>query len=142
LNGTEEERKNYVIQGWDYSIPNGTKNVEAAWAFEKYAFYDHAWEMGVKTINGCCVLAQMDKFNQGVKDWLGPDNRMTPYFDIFVETGAAGTVYWPVMPVASRYYDELVRAQDYASRMEMTPQEALDQCAQVVQEELDKAMEG
>ncbi|MHB0878449.1 MAG: type 2 periplasmic-binding domain-containing protein [Anaerolineae bacterium] len=142
VGGTEADRKYYVIQGWDYSIPQGSKQTDAAWTFLKYAFYDHAWEMGVKTINGCCVLAQMDQYNQGVQEWLGPDNRMTPYFDVFVQTGAAGTVYWPVMPVASRYWDELVRAQDFASRGEMTAQEALDECAKVVQDELDKAYQG
>ena len=142
LNGTEAERKNYVIQGWDYSIPKGSKQIDAAWQFLKYAFYDHAWEMGVKTINGNCVLAQMKQFEEGVIKAIGEDNRMAPLFHIFSETGAAGEKFWPVMPVASRYYDEVNRAQDFATRMEKTAQEALDEAARITQEELDKALKG
>ena len=142
LKGTPEDRKNYVIQGWDYSIPKGAKSADEAWKFLKYGFYDNAAKLGVTTINGNCVLAQMDEFNKGVEAWLGADNRMTPYFHIFTETGAAGEKYWPVMPVASRYYDEVIRAQDFASRGEMTAQAALDEAARVTQEELDKAFQG
>ncbi len=142
LNGTPEERKNYVIQGWDYSIPKGAKQPDAAWDFLKYGFYDNAAALGVATINGNCVLDQMDEYVKGVQDWLGPDNRMTPQFHIFTETGAAGEEYWPVMPVASRYYDEVNRAQDFATRGEMTAQEALDEAARVTQEELDAALKG
>ena len=142
LKGTPEERKNYCIQGWDYSIPKGAKQTKAGWAFIKYAFYDKSVDMGVKTLNGNCVLSHMDDFNKGVEAWLGPNNRMTPYFHIFTETGAAGEVFWPVMPVASRYYDEMNRAQDFISRGEKTPQQALDECAQIVQSELDKALKG
>jgi len=139
LNGTPEERRNYVVQGWDYSIPKGAKKPDEGWAFLKYGFYDHAADLSVKTINGNCVLEQMDEFVKGVQEWLGPNNRMTPQFHIFSETGAAGEKYWPVMPVASRYYDEVTRAQDFATRGEKTAQQALDECAELVQSELDAA---
>lgn len=142
VNGTPEERKHYVIQGWDYSIPKGAKQADAAWDFLKYGFYDNAADLGVKTINGNCVLAQMEEYVKGVQEWLGPDNRMTPQFHIFTETGAAGEEFWPVMPVASRYYDEVNRAQDFATRGEMTAQQALDEAAQITQDELDKALKG
>ena len=142
LNGTEAERKNYVVQGWDYSIPKGSKQLDAAWQFLKYAFYDHAWEMSVKSINGNCVLAQMKQFEEGVVSAIGKDNRMAPLFHIFSETGAAGEKFWPVMPVASRYSDEVNRAQDFATRGERTAQEALDEAAKVTQDELDKALKG
>ena len=142
LNGTEAERKNYVIQGWDYSIPKGAKQPDAAWQFLKYAFYDHAWEMGVNTLNGNCVLAQMKQFEEGVIDAIGKENRLAPLFHIFSETGAAGEKFWPVIPVSSRYYDEVMRAQDFATRGERTAQEALDEAARVTQDELDKALQG
>jgi len=141
-NGTEEERSTYVVQGWDYSIPKGSKHPDAAWAFMKFAFYDNAADMGVATINGNCVLSQMDKYVEGVLEWLGPDNRLTPYFHVFAETGAAGEKFWPVMPVSSRYRDEIRRAEDFAVRGEKTPQEALDEAARIVQEELDAALAG
>ncbi len=140
LNGTPEERKNYVIQGWDYSVPAGAKNPDAGWAFLKYSFYDNAADLSVKTINGNCVLDQMDEYVKGVQEWLGPNNRMTPQFSVFSDTGAAGEKFWPVMPVASRYHDEVNRAQDFATRGEMTAQEALDEAARVTQEELDAAL--
>ena len=142
LNGTEEERKNYFVSGWNYSIMKGAKQADAAWQFMKYAFHDHAWEMGVKTLNGNCVLAQMKQFEEGFINAIGADNRMAPLFHIFSETGAAGERLWPVMPVAARYSDEVYRAQDFAVRGEMTAQAALDEAARVTQDELDKAFQG
>jgi hypothetical protein len=98
--------------------------------------------MSVKSINGNCVLAQMKQFEEGVINAIGKDNRMAPLFHFFSETGAAGEKFWPVIPVASRYYDEVYRAQDFATRGERTAQEALDEAAKVTQDELDKALKG
>ena len=142
LNGTEEEKSLYVVEGWTFSIPKGAKYPDEAWQFMKWVFYDNAWLMGVKTINGCSVLAQIDKFFQGVAEFIGSDNRLIPYLDIFKETGAKGTKLWPMMPVATRYLDEIYRAEDFALRGEKTAQQALDECAEIVQAELDEALKG
>ena len=52
LNGTEEERKNYVIEGWMIGIPAGAPQPDGAWGFLKYGFVDNAWKMGCDTLNG------------------------------------------------------------------------------------------
>ena len=89
----------------------------------KYAFHDHAWEMGVKTLNGNCVLAQMKQFEEGFINAIGADNRMAPLFHIFSRDGRCRRRWlWPVMPVAARYSDEVYRAQDFAVRGERTAQ--------------------
>lgn len=142
LNGTEEEKKNYVVEGWTYSIPKGSKHPKEAWQFMKWVFYDNAWLMGVKTINGCCVIAKLDKFFQGVEEMTGANNRIVPGLKILRETAAAGTKTWPMIPVAVRYLDEVNRAQDFAVRGEKTAQQALDECAATIQAELDKALQG
>jgi len=142
LKGTPEERERYIVEGWSYSIPQGSKHPAEAWQFMKYVFYDNAWYMGVKTINGCSVISQLDKFFEGVAGNVGADNRLAPYLHFFKETGAAGGRQWPMMAVAPRYYDEIQRAEDFAVHGEKTVQVALDECAQTVQNELDKVLSG
>ena len=140
LGGTEAEKANYVVLAWTYCIPKLSKRPDEAWQLMEYMFYDHAWETGVTTINGNCVLAQMDMYEKGVMEWLGPDNRLTPYFAVFCEAGRKGKKGWPPIPGSLRYRDELGRAEDYATRGERTAQQALDDCAQIVQTELDEAL--
>jgi multiple sugar transport system substrate-binding protein len=138
-NGSEEERKNYLIQGWMYTLPSGGTQVDAAWSFVRYAFIDEAARMGYLTLNGPCVKAAFADFEAGLRAQIGEDNRIAPYLDVFTQIGAAGTQHWPNMPVNGFYYDEVTRIWDFVTRGEMSPQEALDEVAQNVQAELDKA---
>ena len=137
-----KERELYMWIGWHYSIPTGAKNKDAAWQFMKYAFYDKAARMGVVTLNGCCVKAQLTDWVEGLKDYFGPDNRVIPYLPILGEIAAVSAKYWPPIPVASRYLDEVNRAEDFAVRGEKTAQQALDECAEIVQKELEAALKG
>lgn len=137
--GAEEERENYLIQGWMYAIPAGAKEPDTSWAFIKYAFIDEAATMGVSTLNGPCVKQAFAAFEEGLRELMGSDDRMAPYLDVFTRTGEVGTQHWPSIAVNSYYHDEVVRIWDFASRNDMTPQEALDQVTRNVQNELDKA---
>jgi multiple sugar transport system substrate-binding protein len=142
LKGTPEERANYVIEGWMVGIPTGAKQAAAAWDFMKYAFVDNAWSMGCETLNGNCVLAEMPQYEKCTEEKLGPNDRMTPYFPVFSQTGAAGTNYWPAIPVNALYWDEVNRAYDFVIRGEKTAEEALAEVNQTVQAEYDKVMAG
>ncbi len=137
--GTPAERANYLIQGWMYTIPTGAKQADTAWDFIKYAFIDEAAKMGYLTLNGPCVKSSFPEFEEGLRAQIGEDDRMSPYLNVFTETGEAGTKHWPNMSVNGFYYDEVVRIWDFVTRGEKTPQEALDEVTQTVQAELDKA---
>lgn len=138
--GDPAERANYLIQGWMYAIPAGAANADASWDFIKYAFIDNAAEMGVSTLNGPCVKASFPAFEEGLRELMGSEDRLAPYLDVFTQTGEAGTQHWPNMAVNSFYYDEVSRIWDFASRSDMTPQEAMDEVTANVQNELDKAL--
>jgi len=140
LNGTMEERANYLIQGWMYGIPDGAAHPDEAWEVMKYAFVDEAALMGYSTLNGPCYKPSFDDFNAGVIETIGDDNRMAPYFDAFTETGEAGEKHWPNMPANSFLYDEVIRIYDFVVRGEMTPQEGLDEATVNAQEELDELL--
>jgi multiple sugar transport system substrate-binding protein len=139
VKGTPEERKNYAISGWMYSIPTGSKNADAAWKFIRYAFIDQCAKMGYLTLNGPCVKRALPEWETGVKEKMGAKNRQAPYMNIFSETGAAATNFFPIIPVQSFYSDELNRVYDLVIRGQQTPQAALDEVTKNVQAELDKA---
>ena len=137
--GSEEERANYLIQGWMYGMPAGSKQPDAAWDFMQYAFIDEAARMGYLTLNGPCVKKALPDFEEGLRAQIGEENRISPYLDVFTRTGEAGTKHWPNMPVNGFYYDEVVRIWDFVTRGEMTAQEGLDEVTANVQAELEKA---
>ena len=139
VNGTADDRKNYGISGWMYSIPVGSPHLDQAWDFIKYAFIDQAALMGYKTLNGPCVKAAMSDWETGLREQMGADNRIANYLNIFGETGTAATNFFPILPVTGFYNDELTRVYDLAMREELTPQAALDEVTTNVQAELDKA---
>jgi ABC-type glycerol-3-phosphate transport system substrate-binding protein len=139
VKGTPEERKNYAISGWMYSIPTGAKNNDAAWKFIRYAFIDQCAKMGYLTLNGPCVKRALPDWEAGVKEKMGANNRLAPHLHIFSETGAAATNFFPIIPVQSFYNDELNRVYDLVIRGQQTPQAALDEVTKNVQAELDKA---
>lgn len=139
MKGTPEDRANYMIGGWHYAIPAGSKNVDAAWKFIRYAFIDNSAEMGVKTVNGTCVRSQFKPWEEGIRAKMGAENRLASYLSVFTDTGAAATKSFPVMPAQSFYQDELARVYDLVVRGEITPQAGLDEVTKNVQAELDKA---
>lgn len=138
LKGTSEEMKNYQITGWFCGIPKNAKNPDAAWQFMKYAFVDEAAKMGYMTLNAPCVKKSFPAFEAGLKKQIGADNRLVPYIDVFIKTGAEGTKGWPVMPVNGFYFDELTRIYDFVMRGEKTPKDALDEVTKNVEAELAK----
>jgi multiple sugar transport system substrate-binding protein len=140
LKGTPDERKNYSISGWMYSLPTGAQHTDQAWKFVRYAFIDQAGKMGYLTLNGPCVKSQFQTWEDGMKQKLGNDNRMAPYLKVFTDTGAAAGNFFPIIPVQSFYNDELDRVYDLAVRGELTPQAALDEVTKNVQSELDKTL--
>jgi multiple sugar transport system substrate-binding protein len=139
LKGTPEERANYMIGGWHYAIPTGSKNTDAAWKFIRYAFIDHSAEMGIKTVNGTCVRSQFKPWEEGVRAKMGADNRLAPYLSVFTDTGAVATKFFPTLSAQAFYQDELSRVYDLVVRGETTPQAGLDEVTKNVQAELDKA---
>ena len=138
LTGTPEDRAKYMIGGWHYAIPAGSKNTDAAWKFIRYAFIDNSATMGVKTVNGTCVRSQFKPWEEGVRAKMGAENRLASYLSVFTDSGAAATKSFPVMPAQSFYQDELARVYDLVVRGEMTPQAGLDEVTKNVQAEVDK----
>ena len=130
--------KNYLISGWVYGIPKNAKNPDAAWKFIKYAFIDNAAKMGYLTLNGPCIKKSFPAFEAGLKQQIGPQNRIVPYLDVFTKIGETGTKLWPVIPVNAFYNDELTRVYDFVMRGQKTPKDALDEVTKNVQAELDK----
>jgi multiple sugar transport system substrate-binding protein len=142
VKGTDAERQNYMIGGWQVSLPAAASHNAEAAKFIKYAFIDKSAEMGYKTLNGTCVQSQFKIWEDGVRAKLGATNRMSAHLNKFAVTGAAGKNYFPAIPVQSFYQDELNRAYDLVVRGERKPQEMLDEVTKNVQTELDKATKG
>ena len=138
--GKPEERKDYWIQGWMVAMPANGKQPDATWDFLSYGFVDEAWKTGCDTLNGNCVIAQMPKFEECLATKLGPENRITPYLNVFADTGLIGTKFWPAMPVNALYDEEVTRAYDFVIRGEKTAEQALAEVNQTVQAELDKVL--
>lgn len=137
-NGTDEEMKNYMLGGWHYSLAKGIAHPDQSWQFLRYMFWDKSAKMGIDTLNGTCVVAQLDDWLSGMQAKLGDSNRMTPYLHIFTDTGAVATNYFPIIPNQTFYTDELVRVYDLVVRNQMEPQAALDEVTTNVQADLDK----
>lgn len=142
VTGTEAERANYAISGWMYAVPQEATHRDEGWDFIKFAFIDQAALMGYKTLNGPCVKAAFADWESGLRDYMGADNRMIPYLEVFSQTGIAATNFFPILPVTGYYNDELTRIYDLVMRDEVTAQAGLDEVTQNVQAELDKAMAG
>lgn len=142
LKGTPEERKNYVTGGWQYAIPTGSKQADAAWKFIRYAFIDQSAKMGYLTLNGTTIKSQFGAWEDGVKQKMGAKNRMAAGLKYFTDTAGAASKLFPVLPVMAFYQDELNRVYDLVMRDQKTPKEGLDEVTKNVQSELDKAMKG
>jgi multiple sugar transport system substrate-binding protein len=142
LNDSLDDRAKYFWEGWNYGIPVGSKQPKEAWSFIKYAFHDHSDLMGAVTLNGATVRAQLQSWQEKLTEVIGASDRMTPYLHILTEVAEASTKAWPTIAAASRYTDEIARAEDYAIRGAKTAQAALDECAETVQKELDAALNG
>lgn len=142
VSGKPEDRKNYAISGWSYAIPTGSKHVEEAWQFIRYAFMDKSAVMGYKTLNGTTMVKQFKQWEDGVRAKMGASNRMAKYLDVFTGTGAVATNFFPIIPVQSFYQDELRRVVDLVFRGTLTPQAGLDEVNKNVQAELEKVLKG
>jgi multiple sugar transport system substrate-binding protein len=140
--GSEEERQNWMLGGWHYSLAKGIPNPDQSWEFMRYMFWDKSAKMGIDTLNGTCVQSQLDDWVEGMQAKLGSDNRMTPYLHFFTDTGEHATKYFPIIPNQSFYSDELGRVYDLVVRNQMEPQAALDEVTTNVQADLDKVNSG
>jgi multiple sugar transport system substrate-binding protein len=142
VGGSADERKNYMMGGWQVAMPAAAEHPAEAATFLRYAFVDKSAEMGYKTLNGTCVQQQFGAWEEGVRAKMGADNRMANVLNVFTGTGAVAQNYFPVIPVQTFYQDELNRVYDLVLRGEMTPQAGLDEVTKNVQAELDKALQG
>jgi multiple sugar transport system substrate-binding protein len=138
LEGKPEERENYACAGWLVGIPSIAERADLSWDFLNYGWVEYAWKMGCDTLNGPSVIAQLPQFEECMVAAIGADNRISPDFHVFTETGAAATKFWPAIPVNSLYADEVDRAYDFVIRGEKTPEEAMQEVTATVQKELDK----
>ncbi len=136
--GAEDERKNYLLNGWMVGIPQNAKNAESAWQFMKYAFVDEAAKMGYQTLNGPCVVKTYPDFIKGMTNILGENNRMAKYLEVFTKTGELGQKTWPVMRANAFYRDEETRIYDFIMRGEKTAEGGLAEVTANVQAEYDK----
>lgn len=138
--GSTDELKNQQTPWWAYAIPTAAQHPEQAWMFDRYAFIDQAALMGYETLNGPCVLKSLPDWEVGVKKAIGPSNRMTPFLGIFSDVARRATNYFPSIPVASMYADQLNRAFDQAVHGQKQPKDALQAVYDAVQPELEKAI--
>jgi multiple sugar transport system substrate-binding protein len=141
-NGTEEEKKNWMIGGWQYSLPKGIPNADESWKFMRYMFVDNSAKMGCDTLNGPCVVAQFQDWITCLQGKMGPDNRMAPYLKVFTEQAQVATKYFPIIENQAFYGDELTRVFDLMIRDQLEPQAALDEVTTSVQADLDKIRSG
>lgn len=141
-NGTDDERKNWMLGGWHYSLAKGIPHANESWKFTRYMFWDKSAKMGIDTLNGTCVKAQLTDWVDGMKAKLGSTNRMSNYLHVFTDTGSVATNYFPIIPNQSFYTDELSRVYDLVIRNQMEPQAALDEVTKNVQADLEKVKAG
>jgi ABC-type glycerol-3-phosphate transport system substrate-binding protein len=139
--GSREEMRRNTVQGWMYAIPQNARHKDAAWVFIKYSFIDQSAKMGYLTLNGPCYLKQLDEFaNKMRTEVLGPTNRMTPYFHIFLDVARLGEKHWPAIPVGASYSKAVNDAWNAVLKGEKTPRVALDEVTRQIQAELDAAL--
>jgi multiple sugar transport system substrate-binding protein len=137
--GSAAEQSRNVVQGWQYAIPNGTKQPDQGWRFLKYAFVDNSAKMGYLTANGPCYTKQLDEFNKKmVSDVLKGDNRMTPYFKAFTDIARTGSKHFPSLPITDAYKKALDTAYNDAMAGTKPARQALDEVTKQMQTELDK----
>jgi len=141
--GSAAELSRNVIQGWPYAIPKGTKQPDLGWQFIKYAFVDNSAKMGYLTLNGPCYLKQLDDFAKRMTaEVLKPDNRMTPYFKVFIDVARAGTKHFPSLPITNDYQKALNAAFNDAMAGNKVLRAALDEVTQTMQAQLDQVLKG
>lgn len=138
--GSIDELKNQQTPWWAYAIPTKAQHPDQAWQFDRYAFIDQAALMGYETLNGPCVIKSLPAWQEGVQKTIGSNNRMTPYLSVFTDVAKRATKYFPSIPVASMYADQLNRAFDQAVHGQKSPKDALQAVYDAVQPELEKAI--
>ena len=126
------EKSSSWVGGWTIAIPAGAKNQDAAWEFIKWVS---------DTAEGTSAVVRLQGFYPGYKNSpafkeIAKDPRRAK----FVEILQASRHQRPVTPVTSLYMGELSRAVDAAIYGQKTPLQALQDCQNTVQKELDKIL--
>jgi multiple sugar transport system substrate-binding protein len=137
--GAASEMSRNLIQGWLYAIPKGANQPDRGWKFIKYAFVDNSAKMGYLTLNGPCYLKQLDEFSDRmVKDVLKSDNRMTPYFKVFIDIARNGSKHFPALPITSDYNKALSATFNDVFSGAKPARQALDDLTQTMQAQMDQ----
>ncbi len=120
---------------WWFAIPRGAKHPQAAWEFMKFS------------VNKQTQLEAADSIKIG----LFPANRLAANDSAFINKSEAMPIFVKQMDVAhsptivpmahSAFWREFVGARERALHGLQTPEEALRQAGQVIQRELDRALE-
>ena len=142
VDGAEEGIGYNSVQGWMYAIPVNASNPDEAWAFDKWMFIDNSGKMGYETLNGPCVIAQLDEFKEGYIAKVGADNRIVPYIDVFLALAQYGETYWPPIATAGDYRRAYLDVAAQVLQEQITAEEGLKTLATTQQAELDSVMSG
>ena len=140
VEGAEAGIRFNSVQGWMYAIPVNASHPDEAWAFDEWMFIDNSGKMGYETLNGPCVIAQLDEFKEGYIAKVGADNRIVPYVDVFLALAEKGETYWPPIATASDYRSAFNEASTLVLQEQITAEEAMKTLATTQQAELDSAM--
>lgn len=120
--------RNIVEGGWTYSIPTGSANPDAAWLFLKYATAGEG--------NHSFFMAQGRP--TPVKEWNADPDMATgnPYWDAYIANMEASEKS-PVNPAMGEINEIITLMTEEALLKVKTPEEALNDAAQAIQEILD-----
>ena len=144
----KDEKDPYVtwIGGFSYAIPRGSKNVDGAWEFTKFATSaagrhiemaaQREWErrrgrIFVPKLQGSIAGNEMI-----VKEFLPADPRLADALNQHIKLLPLGRIR-PATPVGQPLWDEHVRAIENACNGTMTTEDALKAGQAVVQREID-----
>src|SRR2546428_2788721 len=141
------------ISGWCYAIPSTARNKEAAWELLRFLCSQRAREIigdserqRLESIGR--VYVPMQNANRNINRWLFDHYLASnPAIQPKVRDGAEllndlleTSPIRPVTPVGQLLFNEQRRATENAIFHKSAPQAALEQSAQVVQKQLDRAL--
>lgn len=113
--------------GWSGVIPQGAKNPEGGFAFLQYLTGPTGMPTYVKMNNNLPVLRSL----------LADKSLFDENLTWFVDNLFPGTKNRPPLPVGAKYWDELKTAWEAIYLGQSSPEDALAQCKQNVQQEID-----
>jgi ABC-type glycerol-3-phosphate transport system substrate-binding protein len=114
--------------GFAYAVPKGSKNSDLAWQFVKHMTNAASQLQFGKTSS--CIPGQ----KAAVKDPFFTDD---PKYKVFLDIMKVSK-YRPVTPIASRLWDELVKAVEYVRVGKKTAKQALDDVQNIVDNEMTR----